>query len=169
MTSIHKVNNVYIYKILDLLGNDCCQQFINIIDKHQIADNTIIRDSEYSKIIWEEIKNKIRDKIFFNGEKKFKIIGLRKEITITKCMEMSYRHFDSQIDDCQYKLFFYLNKINAGGGTYFYDSHTKERIHITNDKCAGVLFNVCIEHMSEPISSDEIKYVVGVRPLIEYM
>jgi hypothetical protein len=71
-------------------------------------------------------------------------------------------------DNCPFKLSFYLNDI-VDAGTIFYGENDKE-VYVQNKMGRAILFDINLEHASQKFTPhSDIKYVLGARPIIEYI
>lgn len=100
--------------------------------------------------------------------KTFKIVGVKPAITFSKAGFAFGRHIDRQLGGDVFKMLFYLNKLSAGGGTDFFEPYSDEGVSVESNIGTGVLFDIEVEHGSQQFPSGEIKYVIGVRPVINY-
>ena len=161
--------NVYVLK--NILSQEQCDYFIK--EFSSITELQIIMQMpKVSEALWGFIGSKISPIEFIDEKRssKFHVVSLKSDITISKARFSLGRHVDKKLGDDHFKLFFYLNKMSANGGTDFYgEPESLNKTSISNEAGYGVLFDISLEHGSQPFPSGEIKYVIGVRPNVNYV
>lgn len=171
MVDIKKCSGTNIYVIHDILSKEQCKHFIR--EFSAITELQIIKQiPEVSSYLWNIIGSKLSSIEFVDekNNKKFHVSSLKPYITITKARFGVGRHVDAQFGGDMFKIFFYLNKLSANGGTDFYENpDSEEKVSVNNEIGAAVLFDISLEHASQPFPSGEIKHVIGVRPNINYI
>lgn len=160
--------NVYI--LPDMLSVEQCDYFMKYfsgLSKTQILEDI----PEISNTLWDYIGNKLSGIEFIDArlDKKFIVIGLKPAITYSKATFAYGRHFDRQLGGDVFKMLFYLNKMSAGGGTDFFEPYSDSGVSSDNNLGTGVLFDIAVEHGSQSFPRGETKYVIGVRPIINYL
>ena len=169
-TQIKKCSGTNVYVIPEMLSGEQCDyliKYFSTLNKTQILEDI----PEISNALWHYIGNKLSGIDFVDGRlgKTFNIIGIKPAITFSKAGFVFGRHIDRQLGGDAFKMLFYLNKLSAGGGTDFYEPYSDDGVYAENNIGTGVLFDIGIEHSSQPFPSGEIKYVIGVRPIINYI
>lgn len=159
-----------VYIISDMLSQEQCDYFIkyfSYLTKSQILEDI----PEVSEYLWKCIGGKLSGIEFLDGRtgKKFNIIGIKHAITYSKALFAYGRHIDRQLGGDTFKMLFYLNKLSSGGGTDFFEPYSDNGVYAENNIGTGVLFDIGIEHGSHSFPVGETKYVIGVRPVIEYV
>lgn len=160
-------DNKKIFLIGNLLSDEQCAWWLKQFKKSSYV-NKLFKSEELSKKLWEHISTKICSVEFTDNDGTFIIRGIINEVTFTKTNCQLARHIDTQKDNIKYKLFIYINQLNAHGGTDFYENDEK-KVEIPNVKGDAVLFHIALEHGSQPINPNETKYVLGCRPIINYI
>ena len=166
-TDIIGCNDTSIYVLHHMLSAEQCEYFVREFDPVWRMQ-TISEYALWSKKLWEFTEHKFKDSWFANRKtgKTFQIIGFKDTITISKCRAPLNRHLDRQTGD-EFKLFFYLTQHAKDAGTNFFDAY-ENKVEIKNQLGAGVLFDISLEHGSQPIPYGDLKISVGVRPVIRY-
>lgn len=174
-------SNKNIYIIENLLSNEQCDWWMQKQFKNPYYLNKLFKSEQLAKILWEQIREKITTLEFTDAQGTFIITGIINEVTFTKTNVQLQKHIDTKRDNIKYKMFVYLNQIIspsslqggdkgvvAFGGTDFFENGEK-KLSITNIKGNAVLFDIDIEHGSQAIQKGETKFVIGFRPIINYL
>ena len=161
-------NGTHIYVMPDMLSAEQCDYFIREFD-HIWKMQTIVEYPLWAKKIWEFTADKFKDSWFVNFKKqrKFQIVGFKDTVTVSKCRAKLNRHLDNQTTGAEFKLFFYLTQHAKDAGTNFFDTQ-ENKVEIKNQLGACVLFDISLEHESQPIPHGDLKISMGVRPIIQY-
>jgi hypothetical protein len=151
-----------IYVLRNILSQEQCDYFIK--EFSEVSEMQIIKQlPETSDKLWSFIGGKLSEIEFMDERRgrKFRITSLKAHVSITKAIFGVGRHIDEQFGGDIFKMFFYLNKLSANGGTNFYESPDADaKVSVQNEAGAGVLFDIGLEHSSQPFPSGEIKYVM---------
>lgn len=163
-----------IYVLHNMLCMQKCEYFIKEFESIYKMQ-TVTEHPLWANKLWEFTGTKLAEIVFTNGRnnKKFKISGFRDTITISKCRAQLLRHIDNQTTGDEQKLFFYLTAHSKDGGTNFFEGGHEDanvnKIEIANRCGSAVLFDITLEHESQPFPKGDLKISLGVRPIINYM
>lgn len=166
---IKECEGTEVYLLKNFLSKKQCEDIITLFT--YIKENQCVVEIEHlAKKIWNHIGDNIGQMIFNDKRrnKYFKVTGVSNKITVTKVYSPLSKHRDLKSEGEVYKMYFYLNKISSGGGTSFY-AHGEKALEIENEPGSGVLFDIDLEHESQRFPNQERKYVIGVRPIIQYL
>ncbi len=171
MIELKKCAGSSVYVLKNILSQKQCDYFIN--EFASINELQIIKEMpEVSSKLWSFISSKISSIEFsdIRAGRNFQITSLKEYISITKArFGGAGKHVDEQFGGDTFKMFFYLNKLSANGGTDFYEKDSDNKVSVNNEVGYGVLFDIGLEHGSQSFPSGEIKHVIGVRPNINYV
>jgi len=171
MIEVKQCFGTNIYVLSNILSQEQCDYFIK--EFYEVTEAQIIKQlPQISDKLWSFIGNKISAVEFMDekAKRRFHIISLKDDVTISKARYALRRHTDKKMGDDDFKLFFYLNKLSDNGGTDFYEEPDSDnKVSVKNEAGSGVLFDIGLEHGSQSFLSGEIKYVIGVRPIINYV
>lgn len=167
--------NIYILK--NMLDEKQCAYFISQFEPIQKMQ-TVTDVAQWSEKLWEMAGEKLSAVEFYDTqmERSFWVIGFKPTVTVSKCRSPLHRHKDYQTEGDAFKLFFYLTTHTHDGGTDFFEPDPTnpdeplcaKKIGVKNELGAGILFDISLEHASQPIPKGDLKISVGVRPIIEY-
>lgn len=141
----------------------------NTHDKNGIIFNRFFENKNRANEYFEMFANQLRDIIFTSKDnRRFKIASFRDKFTITRIdnKHITTRHIDEQFANEQYKFIVYLNACENGGTIFHYNN---EQIIVENVERRGVLFDMSIEHETQRMNDDEIKYAISFRCVIEHV
>jgi len=184
-------SNKNIYVIENLLSYEQCDWWMQKQFKNPYYLNKLFKSEPLAKQLWAQIQEKICALEFTDKQGTFIITGIINEVTFTKTNLQLEKHIDTKRDKIKYKMFVYLNQLNfpsregvrgghpelvegvreqgcVFGGTDFYENGEK-KLSIPNIKGNAVLFDIDVEHGSQAIPKGETKFVIGCRPIINYI
>lgn len=148
-----------VFLLEDILTTEQCavlmKYFTGISDRQTIQPLPAL-----SGKLWEYIGQPL-----LNYDFGFTIKGIEERMTLTQSYNPLGRHRDNGWEKGGWKLAFYLNQLEKEGGTNFYE-HGEMKVRIANKIGSGILFDMKLEHESQPTYRQR-KFMLGARPIVK--
>lgn len=140
---------IWIYD--DFLDQEDLQYYLQYIQQSKLAQS-IVSAENLTRKFWSKYAHKLPQ-----------FSGIDHHVTITANRTPIGRHRDEIYGDEKYKILIYLNNV-PNGGTIFYLPDGETRL-LENKQNRLAVFDIGLQHQSQPFARGQVKYIIGFRPL----